>query len=264
MLQPLGAAPVLPWAALGVGIAMASGARPEVFLEIAINGTVAGRIVIELFADVVPKTAENFRCLCTGERGRGRSGKALTYMGSAFHRIIPGFMCQGGDFTTGDGRGGESIYGGKFPDENFRLRHSGMGCLSMANSGPNTNGSQFFMCTGDTPHLNGKHVVFGKVVAGMEVLMAMERCGSGSGTTSKKVTIRSCGEESSMGAQSAEKGDGEKKSSKEKKGKDSKKKKKKAKKDKKDKKKQKKGKKKKKKDSSSSSSASSESSSSSS
>merc|ERR1712151_398713 len=102
--------------------------------------------------------------------------------------------CQGGDFTKGDGTGGESIYGGKFPDENFKLSHSGMGCLSMANSGPNSNGSQFFICTGSTPHLNGKHVVFGKLVAGLDILMRMEECGSRSGKTSRKVTIRDCGE----------------------------------------------------------------------
>merc|ERR1712217_953363 len=148
----------------------------------------------ELFADTTPKTAENFRCLCTGEKGRGRSGKPLHYMGSSFHRIIPGFMCQGGDFTVGNGTGGESIWGGKFPDENFKIRHSGVGCLSMANAGPNTNGSQFFICTGETPHLNGKHVVFGKVVSGLDILMKMEECGSSSGKTSRRVTIRDCGE----------------------------------------------------------------------
>lgn len=168
--------------------------NPHVFFEIALDGRVAGVVVIELFADVVPKTAENFRCLCTGEKGRGRSGKTLSFMGSSFHRIIPGFMCQGGDFTKGDGTGGESIWGGKFPDENFKLKHSGMGCLSMANAGPNTNGSQFFICTGETPHLNGKHVVFGKVISGLQVVMAMEKVGSSSGKTAQKVTIRDCGE----------------------------------------------------------------------
>ncbi|CAE8581587.1 unnamed protein product [Polarella glacialis] len=168
--------------------------NPWVFFEIALDGKVAGRVEFELYADLVPKTAENFRCLCTGEKGRGRSGKQLAFLGSAFHRIIPGFMCQGGDFTTGDGKGGESIYGGKFADENFKMKHTGIGCLSMANAGPNTNGSQFFVCLGETPHLNGKHVVFGKVISGLPVLTAMERCGSSGGKTSKKVTIRECGE----------------------------------------------------------------------
>merc|ERR1711988_249522 len=146
--------------------------------------------------DTVPKTVENFRALCTGEKGMGKSGKALHYKGSAFHRIIPGFMCQGGDFTTGDGRGGESIYGNKFEDESFAGKagkHTGAGCLSMANAGPNTNGSQFFICTGQTPHLDGKHVVFGKVIAGLEVVQAIEKCGSGSGATSRPVEIADCG-----------------------------------------------------------------------
>merc|ERR1711998_406658 len=113
----------------------------------------AGRLVIELYNDVVPKCAENFRCLCTGEKGRGRAGKALHYKGSLFHRIIPGFMCQGGDFTRGDGTGGESIYKKKFADENFIMKHRRPFLLSMANAGPNTNGSQFFITVKPTDHL---------------------------------------------------------------------------------------------------------------
>jgi len=154
----------------------------------------SGRIVFELYADIVPRTAENFRCLCTGERGRGRSGKSLHFQGSNFHRIIPGFMCQGGDFTRGDGTGGESIYGGTFADENFNLRHAGPGVVSMANSGPNTNGSQFFVCTAAAPHLDGKHVVFGQVIDGIDVVRIMEACGTADGKPTQKVTIRDCGE----------------------------------------------------------------------
>merc|ERR1719160_788787 len=158
--------------------------NPKVFFDMNIGGNLAGRIVMDLRYDVCPKTVENFRCLCTGEKGMGSSGKNLHYKGSAFHRIIPGFMCQGGDFTTGDGRGGESIYGGKFADESFSGKagtHTGGGCLSMANAGPNTNGSQFFVCTGQTPHLDGKHVVFGTVVEGMDVVKKIEAVGSQSG-----------------------------------------------------------------------------------
>lgn len=168
--------------------------RTKVFFVIAINGSPAGKIVMELCSDIVPKTAENFRALCTGEKGRGRSGKNLHFQNSTFHRIIPGFMCQGGDFTSGDGTGGESIYGTTFKDENFTMKHGGIGTLSMANAGRNTNGSQFFICTGATPHLNGKHVVFGKVISGLEVVKRMDRCGSSSGNCRQKVMISACGQ----------------------------------------------------------------------
>ena len=168
--------------------------KPSVFFDMTIGGSPAGRIVMELRADVVPKTAENFRALCTGEKGMGKSGKPLHFKGSAFHRVICDFMCQGGDFTRGNGTGGESIYGDKFADENFTLKHTGPGILSMANAGPNTNGSQFFLCTVKTAWLDGKHVVFGAVTEGLDIVKKIEAVGSQSGKTSQPVVIADCGQ----------------------------------------------------------------------
>ncbi|XP_072373630.1 peptidyl-prolyl cis-trans isomerase-like [Scyliorhinus torazame] len=160
--------------------------NPRVFMDISAGGEPVGRIVKELNADVVPKTAENLRALCTGEKGFG-------YKGSICHRVIPDFMCQGGDFTKHNGTGGKSIYGEKFKDENFKLTHTGPGILSVAHAGPNTNGSKFFLCPEKTAWLGGKHAVFGKVIDRMDVARKMEKLGMQSGTTSEKIAISDCG-----------------------------------------------------------------------
>ncbi|XDG04536.1 hypothetical protein ABKA04_004151 [Annulohypoxylon sp. FPYF3050] len=175
--------------------------RSYVFFDVTIGNKPAGRITFELYNDIVPKTAENFRALCTGEKGVGKGGKPLHYKGSGFHRVIKQFMIQGGDFTAGDGTGGESIYGEKFDDENFELKHERPFLLSMANAGPGTNGSQFFVTTVPTPHLDGKHVVFGEVKSGKSVVRQIENLTTVSDKPNKAAVIADCGELSAAAAQ---------------------------------------------------------------
>ena len=165
----------------------------KVYFDIEVDGTAAGRVVFGMFGSVVPKTVNNFATLADGSAGIGNSGKALHFKGSAFHRIIPGFMAQGGDFTNGNGTGGESIYGMKFADENFTLHHTKPYLLSMANAGPNTNGSQFFITFKETPWLDGRHTVFGEVLEGQDIIQALEKIGSSSGKTSKTAVIADSG-----------------------------------------------------------------------
>jgi len=166
----------------------------KVFFDIEIDGKKAGRIVMGLYGEVVPKTVGNFLHLCLCDKGVGESGHDLCYKNSHFHRIIPQFMIQGGDFTRGDGTGGESIFGEKFEDENFKNTHTGPGILSMANAGPNTNGSQFFITTIKTNWLDGKHVVFGRVMSGMKIVLEIESKGSSTGSPSSSVVIVNCGQ----------------------------------------------------------------------
>lgn len=173
----------------------AKGDNVHVYFEIKHGDETLGKVVMQLYQDITPKTAENFRCLCTGEKGEGKLGKPLYYKGCGFHRVIKDFMIQGGDFTNGDGTGGESIYGEKFADENFIIKHTKAGQLSMANAGPGTNGSQFFITCKDTPHLDGKHVVFGHVVDGLDIVKAIENLPCGDNDKPEMdIIVEDCGE----------------------------------------------------------------------
>jgi len=168
---------------------MNTSSRPRTFFDITIGSTNAGRIVFELYNDIVPNTAENFRSICAGDNKEG-----LSYKGSPFHRVIPEFMLQGGDITAGNGTGGKSIYGSKFKDENFKCKHTKEGLLSMANSGKDTNGSQFFITTVLCPWLDGKHVVFGEVVEGMDLVKKIEKLGTQSGKPKSTIIVADCGQ----------------------------------------------------------------------
>ena len=169
-------------------------ARSTCWMDISIGGRPEGRITFALYDGQAPRTTQNFLMLCTGEKGIGKTTKKpLHYKHSTFHRVIPGFMVQGGDTTKGDGTGGRSIFGNAFDDETFALRHRGPGILAMANAGPGTNGSQFFVTTRSAPHLDGRHVVFGCVLEGYEVVRAVEACGTASGRPARRAKIAACG-----------------------------------------------------------------------
>lgn len=168
--------------------------NPRVWLDITIDGAAAGKITIELFSDKVPKTAENFRLLCTGEKGVGRSGAKLHYKGCRFHRIIPHFIVQSGDFIANDGTQNESVYGQRFEDENFSVKHSEPGIVSMANSGRNSNGSQFFITLSKASWLDSRHVAFGRVIEGLDIVELIQAAGTSDGTPKQQILISDCGE----------------------------------------------------------------------